>query len=208
MTYHLTLAVGAGALLLAAVAVTAPQTDSTTNTAGQSLTATAAPGTGPGMMMGPGGMTAGHMHVQSERDYLAEMIPHHEEAVAAALELHRSTRPELRALGSAIVQTQSVEIERMRAWLREWYPGAAMAGPYRPMMRDLSALSGDALDRAFLADMIPHHMHAVMSSQMLVGQGLAGHDEARDFAEQVATAQRDEILQMQRWLREWFDGRA
>ena len=43
------------------------------------------------------------------------------------------------------------------------------------MMRDLSGLSGDRLDRTFLEDMIGHHMAAVTMSQRLLGcRGLAG----------------------------------
>ena len=49
-------------------------------------------------------------------------------------------------------------------------------------MRDLSGLSGDALDEAFLIDMIPHHMVAVMMSQRLLMHGDAEHDEVDALA--------------------------
>jgi uncharacterized protein (DUF305 family) len=73
-----------------------------------------------------------------------------------------------------------------------------------PMMRDLTGLRGDALDRAFLADMIPHHMGAVMMSQQLLGQGLAAHTELEPFARTVRDAQHAEIVQMRGWLADWF----
>ena len=50
------------------------------------------------------------------------------------------------------------------------------------MMRDLSGFSGDALDEAFLRDMIPHHMVAVMASQQLLVHGRVEHAEITDFA--------------------------
>ncbi|MEU7837724.1 DUF305 domain-containing protein [Nonomuraea sp. NPDC049129] len=112
------------------------------------------------------GWPMGGMHrvtMDNEADYLAQMVPHHQEAVEAAGQLQRSGRAEMRAMGASIVKTQAAEITTMKAWLAKWYPGRAAAS-YRPMMRDLSKLSGDALDRTFLEDMIGHHMAAVMMS--------------------------------------------
>ena len=154
-----------------------------------------------GSMM-PGGMTS--MRVASEADYLATMIPHHQEAVAAAEELSRSARPEMRRLGASIVTTQTAEIDRMQAWLTRWYPRVTPPTDYRPMMRDLSGLSGDALDEAFLEDMIPHHMMAVMMSQQVLMRDLATHDSVERFAQTVRGDQHAEILTMRTWLAAWF----
>jgi uncharacterized protein (DUF305 family) len=80
----------------------------------------------------------------------------------------------------------------------------ALAVRYEPMMRDLSALSGDALDQAFLEDMIPHHMMAVMMSQQLLNARLVVHPEVAPFAASIRDTQRREIQMMSAWLREWF----
>lgn len=141
----------------------------------------------------------------SEPTWLAEMIPHHEEAVRAAEELARSSRPEMRELGAAIVSSQTAQIAQMRAWLDRWYPDEPEVTAYRPMMRDLSGLEGDALDRAFLDDMIGHHMMAVMMSQQLLARDLADHDQVSDLAVSIRDEQHAEILQMRQWLASWFD---
>jgi uncharacterized protein (DUF305 family) len=133
------------------------------------------------------------------------MVAHHEEAVVAAAELQRSDRPQLRAFGASIVETQSAQIDLMRAWLARWYPGRATDVDYEPMMRDLSGLSGDALDEAFLRDMIGHHMMAVMMSQHLLVAGSAEHGRVDGLAESIRDEQHVEIMQMRRWLAEWFD---
>jgi uncharacterized protein (DUF305 family) len=73
-------------------------------------------------MMGP--MMMGSVAAASEPEYLADMVDHHREAVAAAGELARSDRPEMRAFGESIVQTQSAQIEQMTAWLADWYPSS------------------------------------------------------------------------------------
>lgn len=151
-----------------------------------------------GHMMGGGraGMVA-----SSEYEYLAGMVSHHEEAIAAARELRRSDSPRMREFGAGIVASQSAQVEQMTGWLEEWYPDRPAYDPdYRAEMRDLSGLSGRALDRAFLTDMIGHHMMAVMSSQHLLVQGTAEHDEVADLARTIRDEQWREIRQMRRWL--------
>jgi uncharacterized protein (DUF305 family) len=113
----------------------------------------------------------------------------------------------MRALGQRIVATQSAEIQQMTAWLATWYPRQPRPA-YRPMMRDLSASSGDDLDRAFLTDMIPHHMGAVMMSQRLLVSGAPVHPEITGSAATVRDTQRDEIVLMHGWLTSWFPAPA
>jgi uncharacterized protein (DUF305 family) len=142
--------------------------------------------------------------VGGEFDYLTHMVAHHQEAVGAARQLERSGRAEMRALGTSIVTTQTGEITLMNAWLAAWYPDRPTTVPYEPMMRDLSPLSGDALDKAFLQDMIPHHMAAVMTSQQLLVHDGTQREEVADFARTVRDSQHAEIFQMQRYLADWF----
>ncbi|WP_197048593.1 DUF305 domain-containing protein [Streptosporangium roseum] len=144
------------------------------------------------------------MRVDDEFDYLTQMLPHHQEAVTAARQLRRSERPQMRRLGESIVATQSAEIVKMKAWLDQWYSGRSTAVGYRPMMRDLSKLSGDALDEAFLRDMIPHHMGAIMMSQQLLMRGRAEHEQVAAFARTVRDDQHAEMFQMRQWLADWF----
>lgn len=157
---------------------------------------------------GGGGGSAGHgmygARVDSEYAYLAEMVAHHEEAVAAARELQRSERPEMRAFGESIVASQTAQIDQMEDWLVEWYPGRSGRADYRPMMHDLGDLSGDDLDQAFLEDMVGHHMAAVMMSQQLLARGVADHSEVEELATTIRDDQHVEIFQMQEWLSEWF----
>ena len=142
--------------------------------------------------------------VASEPEYLAQMIAHHQEAVSAARELARSDRAEMRSFGESIVESQSAQIQQMRTWLDDWYPEQTTDVAYRPMMRDLTGLSGDRLDQAFLQDMTGHHMAAVMMSQQLLWRG-TDHDQVAQLARTMRDDQHTEIVQMQRWLAQWFD---
>jgi uncharacterized protein (DUF305 family) len=158
-----------------------------------------------GAMRGRMGMSGQAMTVQSEFDYLTQMVPHHEEAIAAARVLLEGTdRPEMKAFAQEIIDTQSAEVAQMREWLAIWFPEQDTAISYDPMMRDLTSLSGDELDRAFLEDMIGHHMGAVMMSQHLLAGDLAEHPEVIPFAEQIRDSQHAEIFQMRAWLADWF----
>lgn len=183
--------------------------------AGQGGRAPNGPQAGAGMMgsgagMGPGvgmgGMSGMHgMQVGSEFAYLAGMIPHHEEAIATAKEvLARSDRPEMREFAASIIEGQSAQVVEMQDYLARWYPGRDATVDYEPMMGDLTQLSGDELDRAFLERMIPHHGMAVMMSQQLLGQALAEHVEVSQLAATIRDDQRAEIMMMMRWLRTWY----
>jgi len=160
---------------------------------------------GPGMM-GPGMMGAMHVNIENEHDFLVHMIPHHQEAVDTAVYLRDNTdRPEMRRFAEDIIKTQSAEIALMIDWLETWYPHEQHSIDYQPMMRNLENLQGDALDRAFLEDMIPHHMSAVMMSQQLLSQGLAEHEEVAVLARSIRDSQRNEIHVMMQWLASWYN---
>lgn len=153
-------------------------------------------GIGGGIGGGMGGAMGG-VRTTDEAAWLREMIAHHQEAVAAAGELSRSDEPAMRAFGRRIVADQSAQIRLMEGWLERWYAGEPAESTYEPMMRDLTDLTGEELDQAFLEDMIGHHMAAVMMSQQLLMRGFDEHDEVADLARTIRTDQMREI----RWMR-------
>lgn len=178
-----------------------------TATATALVVSTQEDGSGPASVTSLSVAGMGHGHVTGsipELDYLRHMVAHHEEAVDAARELARSDRPLMRRFGRGIVATQSEQVQLMHGWLATWYPRASTATPYRPMMRDLSGLSGDRLDRAFLHDMIGHHMTAVMMSQDLLASGTSEHRVVTDLARTIRDEQHAEILWMRVRLSRWF----
>ncbi len=151
---------------------------------------------GMGMM---GGM--GMMMVASEKEFITEMIPHHQEAVDTAREVlaRGATTPEVRTLVQNIISAQEKEIADMKSWYLAWYGTPYQpSGTYRPMMRDLSNLSGVELDRAFLEDMVMHHMGAIMMAHSV--QSYIEHDEVRTLTNAIIRSQSDEIQQMRRIL--------
>ncbi len=56
-----------------------------------------------------------------DKEFLEQMIPHHEMAIMMAQTLLRTTsRNEMESLAENIINAQSAEIAQMRAWLAEW----------------------------------------------------------------------------------------
>jgi len=163
-----------------------------------------------GMGMGPGGAMGPGMPMASqttdEAGFLTHMIPHHQEAVDTARALLEVTeRPELRAFLEGIIASQTAEIEAMESWLEAYHPEAPRDIAYEPMMRDLGPnASVEALERAFLEDMLMHHMMAVRDARMLLMQGVVEHEEVATLARSIVTEQMTEIDQMGTWLADWF----
>jgi uncharacterized protein (DUF305 family) len=158
-----------------------------------------------GTGMGMGGMSMATQTVD-EATFLVHMIPHHREAVATAEALRAVTeRPELIELLDAIVATQNAEIAAMEGWLDAWHPDVDRDVAYAPMMRDLGADAAVAdAERAFLEDMIGHHMMAVHEAQALLAGDLAEHPEVAELARRIVADQMAEMHQMMSWLRAWF----
>lgn len=149
---------------------------------------------GMGHMMG--------MTVTSEKEFITEMIPHHQEAVdTAKIVLERgATTPEIKALVENIITAQEKEIADMKEWYRTWYGGEYTPnGRYEPMMRDLSTISGVALDKAFLGDMIGHHMGALMMAHSV--SPYITHSEIETLTNNIISSQSAEIVQMKQLLK-------
>lgn len=87
-----------------------------------------APPEGGAGMMHMGGMTGDVTVLEGiaddafDREFIEQMIPHHEMAIMMAQMLRASTvRPEMQQLADNIITSQSREIAMMRSWLSSWY---------------------------------------------------------------------------------------
>lgn len=69
------------------------------------------------------------------------------------------------------------------------------------MTAELKGVTGDAFDKKFLSEMIMHHQGAVDMATMAATQ--AKHQELKDLASSIISAQKGEITQMQQWQKQW-----
>ncbi|CAN5129226.1 hypothetical protein BH11PAT4_BH11PAT4_1120 [soil metagenome] len=69
------------------------------------------------------------------------------------------------------------------------------------MVSELSGRTGDDFDKAFLSEMIGHHQGAINMAKLAAAQ--AKHQEVKDLANGIITAQTSEIAQMKQWQGQW-----
>ena len=119
----------------------------------------------------------------AEAGFARDMSTHHEQAVEMALLIRdRTTDPQIKAIATDIVLTQTHQMGQMQGWLDVW--GLAATGAEPPMawmghpsegrmpgmaspeeIGRLSKLPGDEADREFLRLMIRHHGGGVPMAQ-------------------------------------------
>ncbi len=147
----------------------------------------------------------GMMSVKNEQEFLEHMIPHHEEAVETAKDVlaRGGTTEGIRTLLNNVITAQEKEIADMKAWYASWYGKDYYdTGSYQKMMRDLSNLSGADLDRAWLEDMIHHHMGAIMMAESI--EDKTTHEELYELGHNITKTQSEEIALMKKLLAESY----
>lgn len=70
------------------------------------------------------------------------------------------------------------------------------------MMQALDGKTADAFDQAFLDEMIVHHKGAVAMAEAALKN--AKHQEIKDLAQAIISAQNSEIQKMQDWRKTWY----
>ena len=139
-----------------------------------------------------------------DRAFIDAMVPHHESAIEMARAAKEAglTQPALVKVADDILATQQSEIDRLKAWRAEWFgsstiepKGAAALGLSESdmgMQHDADALatSGD-VDTDFAQMMITHHQGAIAMAKL--AEDRAEHDELKELAEDIISAQEREI---------------
>lgn len=138
--------------------------------------------------------------------FIDTMIVHHLGAVEMATIAQSKLRNEtLRALARTIPADQQREIRQMRAWRKEWYPGApsaenmmmpGMGGSMMDMSHMKTMAAGPAYDAMFIDMMIPHHQGAVQMGENALAK--AEHPEVKELAKKIVDAQTREIEMMKK----------
>lgn len=70
------------------------------------------------------------------------------------------------------------------------------------MMQGLENKTGDEFDKAFISEMILHHQGAIDMANAALKN--AKHQEIKDLANAIISAQTKEINQMKEWQQAWY----
>jgi uncharacterized protein (DUF305 family) len=81
--------------------------------------------------------------------------------------------------------------------------GGGMHGHMSAMMTGLEGKTGDDFDKAFIEQMTIHHEGAIRMAQAALTS--AKHQEIKDLAQGIITAQAKEIQQMSEWNNSWYN---
>lgn len=71
------------------------------------------------------------------------------------------------------------------------------------MNTGLQGKTGDAFDQEFLAEMIVHHQGAIDMAKLALTN--AKHQEIKDLAKAIISAQTKEIGEMKQWQKSWYN---
>lgn len=136
--------------------------------------------------------------------FIDSMIVHHEGAITMANQaLTQAERPEIKDLANAIISAQETEIGQMQAWRTSWYPDLAETSGMEIEMGTMEVAAGDSpFDQRFIQAMIPHHEGAIAMARDALQN--AEHQEIKDLANAIISAQEAEIAQMRQWLEDWY----
>lgn len=80
---------------------------------------------------------------------------------------------------------------------------ASMASMMASMNAGLQGKTGDVFDQEFLAEMIVHHQGAIDMAKLALAN--AKHQEIKDLASAIITAQTKEIAEMKQWQKNWYN---
>lgn len=149
-----------------------------------------------------------------DRNFIANMIAHHQGAVDMANRALKSAKhQELKDMANDIISAQEAEISKMTSWQQEWgYPSTSadnmmdhsamgMMDNMAVMSVELEGKTGDEFDKTFIEQMIVHHQSAI--NMAAPGESNAQHQALKDLTKAVVSAQTKEIQQMEQWQKDW-----
>ena len=139
-----------------------------------------------------------------DRAFIDAMVPHHQSAIEMATAAKEAglSQSDLVKVADDILATQQLEINQMKDWRGEWFgsstidpDGADALGLDESQMgmeHDADALMNSSnVDTDFAQMMITHHQGAITMAKLAADK--AEHDELKDLAEQIISAQEREI---------------
>lgn len=84
---------------------------------------------------------------------------------------------------------------------RDGQQGMSMGSSMNDMMGSMNDISGYEFDKAFIDAMIIHHEGAIKMAEQ--ARHKADHQEIKNLAENIISAQTAEIEQMRQWKKDW-----
>jgi uncharacterized protein (DUF305 family) len=164
--------------------------------------------------MGHGSMAPGMVMQNgrySDERFIDAMVSHHQGAIAMArVALDNAEHEEIIRLSQNIISAQQAEIEELKAIKKEEFGTSLVPMEMSPqqmrgmdmMMVPQELANREPFDRAFIDAMIPHHQSAIEMAQ--VASEKSNNPKINELAENIISAQQEEIEQMKQWRQDWY----
>jgi uncharacterized protein (DUF305 family) len=138
-------------------------------------------------------------HNQADVVFLQNMIPHHAQALTMSqMARTQASSSQVKDLAARIESEQGAQIQQMSELLTAWGAPTPSTTGVTGHGQTPGMTSSAGFDRLFLQMMIVHHQGAVTMSQTELAQGT--NSATRNLAQQIISAQRAEISEMQTLL--------
>ena len=143
--------------------------------------------------------------------FITDMTAHHRGAIEMAqVAQKRAEHPEVRQLAGNIISAQKGEISVMDTIGRDMHAMGMHEGGHMGMSQSQMGMDMDMpmlrrakpFDRAFIDMMVPHHQGAIAMAKQLLKKG--EQPGLRKMADDIISAQTDEIAQMRGWREAWY----
>lgn len=146
----------------------------------------------------------------AEHLFIAQMIPHHEGAIAMSrYEIAHGKNYEMVQLAKSILAEQHTEVEQLKLWLKELplTKTAASTGYVEGMQKSMAAMMVDLpaegqladIDTAFARVMLPHHQAAVDMARLGIRE--MQDQQVTAFAKMLISSEQIEIEQMSTFIK-------
>lgn len=150
------------------------------------------------------GSTGVDESVPFDRAFIDAMVPHHEQAIQMAKDAKTAglSEPSLVDIADSIISSQGIEIDQMKRWRQNWYGSSTVdpngADAMGMSMDDMGMSqtpmdfgSSDDVNADFATMMIAHHEGAIKMAEL--AREKAQHQSMKDLADDIISAQQDEI---------------
>jgi uncharacterized protein (DUF305 family) len=101
---------------------------------------------------------------------------------------------------NSIMKMMGIGVEKMNTQNSD--QGMGMNSSMDEMMGSMNNISGYEFDKAFINAMIVHHEGAIKMAEQ--AEHKAEHQEIKDLAKNIISAQTSEIDQMKQWKKSWM----
>jgi uncharacterized protein (DUF305 family) len=152
-------------------------------------------------------MTMSRPSVVDDKSFIEYVIAHHQDAVDGSTKVLTTTQdPELRAFLNNVIKSQGGEINLLKGYYKTWFGKDYVSNVGYTTMMKFDILSGVAIDKAYVQEMLGHHSGIIDVAKMVVASdlGYKYKPEIITLSRQIIKDQEADNIILNKWLVEKY----